>query len=457
MNNAVPRLLFAGGSSGSGKTTVSCAFLAALKSRGMNPAAFKCGPDFIDPMFHTTALGVPCRNLDIFLCGEATVRNLLAEHGRGRDIALIEGVMGLYDGMGQNQHCSSNHIAELTETPTILVVNCNGQSLSVAAQVYGMLHFRPNTIKGVIFNRIPEKMYGFYKKMLEDELGLPCFGFLPKLPDADISSRHLGLVTPAEIRDIHSKIEVLGQAAEAHLDLDGLLALSRSAPLLDTSDDMFLEDCAQPNVTIAVARDKAFCFYYEDSLDVLRRMGAHLEFFSPLEQECLPIGISGLILGGGYPEEHAAMLSANVAMRQSIRNAVHKGMPVFAECGGFMYLCNSLEDREGIVHPMLGLIDADARMTTSLKRFGYITLTAETDGAFCKKGQTFNAHEFHYSDSSDNGQSFKAVKPSGMSWQCIHTQGQIFAGYPHIHLRGALELAQAFVTRCAAYKQENGL
>ncbi len=457
MSNDIPRILFAGGSSGSGKTTLACAFLAALKHRGLNPAAFKCGPDFIDPMFHAVTLGVPCRNLDIFLCGEATVRSLLAENGRGRDIALIEGVMGLYDGTGRNQYCSSNHVAELTETPTVLVVNCNGQSLSVAAQVYGLLHFRSNTIKGVIFNRIPERMYDFYKTMIEEELGLPCFGFLPKLPDADIGSRHLGLVTPVEIEDVRYRIDLLGRAAEAHLDLDGLLELGRSAPPLETREDIRIESGARTDVTIAVARDTAFCFYYEDGLDLLRRMGAGLEFFSPLHDACLPPGACGLILGGGYPEEHAGALSANAAMHQSIREAARWGMPIFAECGGFMYLCRSLGDRQGTMYPMVGLIDAEARMTSSLKRFGYVTLTAETDSAFCRKGQTFNAHEFHYSDCSDNGAAFRAVKPSGASWNCVHVKDRIFAGYPHMHLRGVPDLARAFVAQCAAYKEEKGL
>lgn len=454
MKVKTPRLMFAGGSSGSGKTTLTCAFLAALKNRGLTPAAFKCGPDYIDPMFHTMALGISSRNLDIFMCGEESVKYLLTENGLGKDISVIEGVMGLYDGLGQSQHCSSNHLAMLTGSPTVLVVSGSGQSLSLAAQLFGYLKFRPNTVKGVVFNQTSEKMYQFYKKMLEDELGLASYGYLPKMPDAGIKSRHLGLVTPAEICDIQNRLGKLGRAAEGGLDIDGLLGLARSAGSLHYPN---INIRGEAEVSVAVAYDKAFCFYYEDNFDLLRRMGAKLEFFSPLRDSYLPQNVDGLILGGGYPEEHAAALAANATLLKNIKTAVRCGLPVFAECGGFMYLCRSLSDRQGASHPMLGLIDADTWMTTSLKRFGYVTLTAEADTAFCRCGDSFNAHEFHYSDSSDNGAAFRAVKANGLDWRCIHNQGRIFAGYPHVHFWGAPELARSFVGECAAYKREKGL
>lgn len=445
--------MLAAAGSGSGKTTLTCALLAALKRRGLSPAAFKCGPDYIDPMFHTRALGVMSRNLDIFLCGEENVKYLLAANAKGHDICIIEGVMGLYDGLGQSDECSSNQLALLTAAPTLLVINTRGQSLSLAAQIYGFLKFRPNNIRGVVLNRTSPGMYPFYKKMVEKELGLSVFGYLPELPDSRIESRHLGLVTPAEIENIQQRLDKLGRAAEESLDIDGIMALGNaSGPLEHTEIAMDKE----ADVTIAVAFDKAFCFYYEDNFDFLRRLGAKLEFFSPLDDAALPAKACGLLLGGGYPEEHAAALAANVSMLCGVRSAVQGGMPVFAECGGYMYLCRSLRDRRGAAHGMAGVIDAEAWMTESLKRFGYITLTAENGGMFCGKGYAFNAHEFHYSDSSDNGAAFSASKAGGAGWPCMHISGRVFAGYPHVHFWGAPGLARAFVRQCAAYKKENG-
>ncbi len=456
MISRIPRILLAGGSSGSGKTTLTCALLAALRGQGLDVAAFKCGPDFIDPMFHSLVSGRPSRNLDIFLCGEETVKYLLAKNAQGSDLAVLEGVMGLYDGMAQDQYGSSNHVAMLTETPTVLVVNGDGQSLSLAAQICGFLKFRPNTIKGVVFNGTSEKMYHFYSSMLENELELKSYGFLPKLPGAGIGSRHLGLVTPAEIADVNWRLEEMGRAAGESLDLKGLLEVGRSAGPLAVGDIPVAEQ-GGTGVTIAVAHDRAFCFYYEDSLDLLRQLGARLEFFSPLHDSELPAGACGLLLGGGYPEEHAAALSANTSMLHDIRDVARGGLPIFAECGGFMYLSRGLTDRQGSFHPMLGIIDAEAHMTTSLKRFGYITLTAESDTLFARRGDSFNAHEFHYSDTSDNGSAFMAVKSSGASWPCIHVMDRIFVGYPHMHFWGAPELARAFINVCAQYKKETGI
>lgn len=458
MRADAPRLMIAGSGSGSGKTTLSCGILAAFKKLGLDPAAFKCGPDYIDPMFHTEVLGLNSCNLDIFMCGEEAVRFLLARNARGHGLSVIEGVMGLYDGQGAGDYGSSNHLATLTGTPQVLVVNTRGEALTLAARLYGYLNFAPNNIKGVIFNNTTEKMYAFYRDMVEERLGLKAYGWLPPMPEAAFSSRRLGLITPAETAEVQTRLEAIAEACLNCLDIKGLAGLARSAAPFEYSD-MAAQKLA--NVNIAVARDKAFCFYYRDNLELLRELGARLEFFSPLDDAALPENIDGLILGGGYPEEHVQKLSANSSMLASVKNAGESGLPVLAECGGFMYLCRSLKDGTGREHPMSGLVGADAFMTETLGRFGYITLTAGRDNFLCRRSTVLRGHEFHYSDSTAGGDAFKAVKSGGRNWPCVHASGpedrlKIFAGYPHFHFRGNPDLAASFVKACAEYAKGRG-
>jgi cobyrinic acid a,c-diamide synthase len=451
MRAEIPRIMIAGAGSGSGKTTLTCALLLVMKKRGLNPAAFKCGPDYIDPMFHGRVPGIKSRNLDIFLCGENAVKHLLAENSRGRDLAVIEGVMGLYDGLGATDRCSSNHLSMLTGTPAVLAVDGGGAGVSLAAQIYGYRHFLPNSLKGIVINRCREKMYPFYKKLIEERLDLPVYGYLPPVPEALFPSRHLGLVLPDEIGDIREKLEALGEICARSADLDGLLALARSCEPLDY-DRIPVERLA--DVPVGVALDPAFCFYYEDNFDLLRGMGARLEFFSPLRDASVPENVCGLIFGGGYPEEYAGELSGNVSMRESVRAAAGRGMPVLAECGGFLYLGRSLKDMQGTEYPMAGVFGSSAAMAPSLQRFGYVRLRAEKDNLLCRKGAELRAHEFHYSDGTDNGTAFTAMKDGGARWPCIHATDRIFAGYPHLHLWGAPDAAAGFISQCDAYRRE---
>lgn len=445
----VPRLMIAGTGSGSGKTTVTCALLLVLQKQGFVPAAFKGGPDYVDPMFHSRVLGVPSRNLDLFLCGEEDVPCLLARNAKVADIAVIEGVMGLYDGLGQSNTCSSNHLATVTATPEILVVSPKGQGLSLVAQLYGYLHFLPNTIKGVILNKVSAKMYTYYKSMIKEHLGLRLYGYLPLLPEAEFASRKLGLAPPGEIEGIQTRLYALATVAEQTLDIDGLLELSRQTAPLEYCPVRIEKQC---HVTLAVARDEAFCFYYEDGLELLRLMGAKTVFFSPLHDGSLPEGCSGVLIGGGYPEEHAPKLSDNVSMRASIRGAIDKGLPVMAEGGGYLYLCRSLKTLDGEEYPMVGGVEAEGFITPSLQRFGYSTLTASSHNMFCEKGETLRAHEYHYGDSSDNGNGFTAQKNNGTSWPAVHAQGNLFAGLPQIHFWGNKNAALKFLQTCAQYK-----
>ena len=332
-----PRVAVVGTGSGCGKTTVVCALLQAFCNRGLKAASFKCGPDYIDPMFHQKVIGTPSRNLDLFFCGEDTVRYLFCRAAADAEISVIEGVMGMYDGIGPDtQEASSNHLAMVTKTPEILVVNTRGMSLSAAALLSGYAQFAPNQLAGVIFNGSSAGMYPSYAKMAQS-LGLQPLGYFPVVPQASVESRHLGLVTAGEIENLKEKMMLLAETAEKTLDLDGILQLAQSTVTLEYKKPS-LPPLQQVSVRIGVALDEAFCFYYADNLKLLEEMGAKLVPFSPLHDKSLPPDLDGLYLGGGYPELYARSLAENETMRQSVRQAVTNEMPTIAECGGFLYL-----------------------------------------------------------------------------------------------------------------------
>ena len=443
-----PRVLFAAPSSGSGKTTIVCGVLRALKNRGKKVAAFKCGPDFIDPLFHEHVVGVPSGTLDLFFSGADELRRLYAAHAEGCDCAVIEGVMGYYDGLAaDSDRASSYAVAKALDAPTVLIVDARGQSLSALAAIKGFLTFRPDSrIAGVIFNRMSEHVYN----ALKDDaaaLGVVPIGYVPKSDALMIESRHLGLLTPGEIGDLEAKLDALAALLERTLDLDALLSLSERAPALDVPEEPAI--APMPHARIAVARDEAFCFLYRDNLDVLKRCGAELVFFSPLHDSALPEGTQGLILPGGYPELYAKTLSANAPMRAAICTAIGNGMPCLAECGGFLYLHDTLEDMAGETHPMCGVIRSAAVRTEKLSRFGYITLTAREDGAFFKAGESIKAHEFHYFESKDCGSAFCAGKPNGREWMCMHQTGNLLAGFAHLWYGSNPKPIERFVRACA--------
>ena len=437
------RLLIGGTGSGCGKTTVTSAVLRALKRRNEKLHAFKCGPDYIDPMFHTAAVGVPSRNLDLFFVDGQTARAQLAACIPPGGIGVIEGAMGFYDGVsGDTDQASAAHLARETGTPAVLVARPRGQSLSLAAELSGFRTFGENTLAGVILNDVPQAMYPYYKKIAE-KAGLHVFGHLPPVPEAAIPDRHLGLVTAGEIADLERKLDLLADAAERCIDLDGLLALARSAGPLAGRLKALPSVTGKP-VRIAVARDEAFCFYYEDNFDVLRALGAKLVFFSPLRDRALPTGVDGLYLGGGYPELHVETLQKNKSMRESVRRAVEGGLPTIAECGGFLYLHHMLCGRA-----MAGALFGAADMTAHLQPFGYVTLSARQDNLLCPAGGEIRAHEFHYVASDLVGDGFTARKPNGRSWPCVVATPTLYAGFPHLYFRSNPLFAENFVRRCA--------
>lgn len=444
---AAPRLVIGGTGSGCGKTTVTCALLQAFVDRGLDTAAFKCGPDYIDPMFHSRVIGARSRNLDAFLCRRETVPQLLAKHAG--ELSVIEGVMGYYDGLGGiSSENSTADIARLTQSPTVLVVSARGMSLSLAALLRGYLDFEHNTICGVILNGIAPAMTEYYAQIVEQNTGLTVYGALPYDESCVIQSRHLGLVTAGEITDLKQKMQALAQHARIGIDLDGLFKLACTAPGLESTQPHYPR-CGD-GLRIAVAQDEAFCFSYADSLDVLTQMGAQLVPFSPLHDTCLPKDIDGLLLCGGYPELYAEQLGNNRFLLQQLRTEIQNGLPTVAECGGFLLLHDTLD---GV--PMAGVCGGAAHMTKRLGPFGYITLTAKQDTLLCAAGEQLYAHEFHYAQSEQQGDCFHAQKPlRTRSWDCIHATETLYAGYPHIHFAGNVRAAQKFLSACRTYHEE---
>ena len=451
------RLMIAGTASGSGKTTVTCGLLALLKARGLAVRACKVGPDYLDPAFHEQVLGVPSRNLDLFLGSADLARSLIVVGGLKGDLTLIEGVMGYYDGIATTDAASSYDVARATGTPVVLVVDARGRALSVAAEVAGFARFRePSQVAGVILNRVTPSYYPQLREAVERETGVPVVGYVPHIEAAQLESRHLGLVAAEEVRDLRERVGMVARELERSVDVDALLALARQAPALEAPPLPGVHaQRGGVEPVIAVARDAAFSFYYHDALALLERLGAQLAYFSPLAGEGIPAGACGLYLGGGYPELHAQELSAHKELRDELREAVAAGMPTIAECGGFLYLHETLEDAAGVRWPMVGALSGHAQRGERLGRFGYVTLVARHDSLLARAGEEIPAHEFHYWQSDEPGDAFRAQKPaSARGWDTGVATPTLYAGFPHLYLCGYPTAAERFVEACRAFGAE---
>ena len=449
----IPRILLCAPASGSGKTLITCGILQALVDRGKKVASFKCGPDYIDPMFHGRVIGTKSRNLDTFFTDADTTRYLFAENAADCEIAVAEGVMGYYDGLGGVRTEGSTYdVARTLAMPSVLIVNSRGASLSILATIKGFLDFRPDSrIRAVILNQVSPMIYAQLKPLIEQELGIRVLGYVPKLTDLNLESRHLGLVLPGEIEELKEKLKRLAAAIEETLDLDALIQLANDTEELEYEEPKLPK--ANYPVRIAVAADDAFCFTYLDNLALLEKMGAELVYFSPLKDKKLPENVSGMILSGGYPELHGKELAANGSMRQSIRSAIESGMPCIAECGGFLYLHRELEDQDGHFYPMAGVLDAKAYRTPKLGRFGYIHLTAKETQLLGAAGREIRGHEFHYWESEQCGESFHAKKPVGKrEWDCVNGSATLYAGFPHLFFWSAPEAAETYLKKCKEYQ-----
>lgn len=447
------QFLLAAPRSGSGKTTMTCALLMALKRRGCAPCAFKSGPDYIDPMFHRAVLGVESRSLDLFFSAPETVRTLYAKGAAGHGAAVCEGAMGFYDGLGGvSDRASAWHLADTLGLPVLLVVEPKGQSLTLAAELNGLVNFRtPSHIAGILLNNCTARMHALLAPMLEKETGLPVLGFLPKLPEAVIGSRHLGLYTAAEVENLQQKLALLADAAEEHIDWPRLLALcEKEPPALPVQPET-----PPARVRIAVAQDEAFCFTYAETLEAFRDAGAEVVFFSPLRDTALPENIGGLYLPGGYPELHARELSENTSLLREIKQKIESGLPTAAECGGFLYLGQSLTDAEGQSWPMAGVLPGEAKDAGRLVRFGYAALSADSDSLLFRAGESFPIHEFHHWDSTANGTALAAKKPvGGAEWRCGFVNEHFYAGFPHLYWAGT-PLPQRFAAAAENYRRDH--
>lgn len=448
MTRNSPRIVLAGTNSGCGKTTITCALLQAFVNRGLKVGAFKCGPDYIDPMFHSRIIGAKSGNLDLHFFDGNTARYLLGKNSENCDVSVIEGVMGFYDGLSlTSTRASTYEVSQVTESPVVLIVNAKGASVSVLATIYGFLNFCPNNrIAGVILNQCSAGTYPALENLVRERFDgrVTPLGYFPRLDDCVLESRHLGLVTAAEVAGLKEKLQRMAVQAEKTIDLDGMLRLAGQASPISCQPVIFPR--LEP-VRIAVARDKAFCFYYEDSLEALKEMGADLVSFSPLWDSALPEDIHGLYLGGGYPELYTCQLSENVPMRTSVRSALERGLPCIAECGGFMYLTEAIGE-----DAMAGFLPGTCYDTGKLTRFGYVTLRAKRENLLCGAGETIPAHEFHHWDCTVSGDSFSAEKPSGKSWDCAVAADRLYAGFPHFHFYANPVFAKNFYKACLKEK-----
>ena len=465
-----PRIMLAAPKSGSGKTLLTCGLLEVLRRRGLNPIACKCGPDYIDPMFHRYVLGIPGRNLDSFFLPAEGVRKVLVDAVREEQagIAVLEGVMGYYDGLGGTETSASSwEIAEITDTPAILVLDCKGASLSAAAMASGFLHFRKKShIAGVILNRVSSMYYERLAAAVEEASGLPVLGYLPESEEYRMESRHLGLFLPGEIDRLRERIGRLADQMEKSIAVEQVLEVAGMLPLrIENKEKEKAENesmeaesiakfpaCQEQKVTsrvrIGVARDEAFCFYYQENFRLLEQMGAELVYFSPLRDKKIPDRVDGLLFGGGYPENYARELAKNAAMRESIRRSIAAGMPFLAECGGFLYLHRTLEGSDGKHWEMAGVYPFDAYRTNRLRRFGYVRLLTSS-------GQEIHGHEFHYWESEDPGTDWEAVKPTGnRSWRCIHEKGGQIGGFPHLYYASCPDFLRKWLDVCAKGSQQ---
>ncbi len=438
--NTIPSFIVSGTSSGSGKTTVALGLMAAFRQKGYAVQPFKCGPDFIDPGLHNLITGKVSRNLDLWMSGEEFVKKTLARNSCGADIAIIEGVMGMFDG----GISSSGSLAEALDLPGILVLDVRSMAESAAAIVKGFETLRPRAApKGIILNRVASKRH---LQLVSDAIREHCqaeiLGYLPRTIEFEIPSRHLGLLTSDEAPLSPEAIHLLAETIAEHVDLDRLEKLCRGGiePIISSSFSVNPSLCR-----IGVARDKAFCFYYEDNFDILREAGCELIFFSPLEDTQLPSDLDAIYLGGGYPELYAKELSNNQKMISAIHNWIESDRVVYAECGGFMYLTEGITDHDAVFHKMVGTFPVKAHMQKSRASLGYREVRTVTASCFGAPGIVLRGHEFHYSSIDEMPEHIERAYAVNNGTREGYTYKKVLGGYMHLHLGSAPQAAAEFI------------
>ncbi len=479
-----PRLVLAGTGSGVGKTSVSAGIMAALAGRGLVVQPYKVGPDYIDPAFHNFVTGRKSRNLDSWMLDEDTLRRLFLASAPDAEtgVSIIEGVMGLFDGHSREDRGSTAHTAEILSAPVVLIINGASTSRSAAALVHGFNTFKPGfKLAGVIVNQAAGAgHYELLKNYIEQEAGVKCFGFLGKNPAFGLESRHLGLVPSVEVKDLKTRLEALAEAVEQTIDLNAILNLAASAPEIEIpphtqqttrrpgrahsqprpsprTDAKHLRVQGEALVRIGVALDQAFNFYYQDGLELLTVLGAELVPFSPIRDAALPPDLAGLYIGGGFPEIFASELAANVSLRREIAERLNNGLPAYAECGGLMYLGQSLTDFEGREHEMAGFFPHRTAMTKKLQNFGYVELNFARDTVLGPAGTQVRAHEFHHSQiiGPEPEYVMDIKKSPARGWRGGAALKNVLAAYPHIHFQANPALAEHFLSRCRQVRGEH--
>lgn len=455
--------MISGTASGTGKTTVTLAILAALRRRGLTVQPFKGGPDYLDTGHHTRIAQRASRNLDTWMLSEAANVEVLRTQAEGADVLVVEGMMGLFDGKkGDSEKGSSAEIAKLLRLPVLLVVDAGKTARSIAAVVLGFELFDPELpLAGIILNRVAsERHLQMLRTAIEARCRTPVLGWLPRQPAITITERHLGLQSVEEQSDTQVRREALADLAEAHLDLDKILRLQCALDLSPASRQVSRgrNSAAAPPVRIGVARDPAFTFYYEDNFDLLRSLGAELVPFSPLADDTLPAGLDALYLGGGYPELHGPALSGNQAMLSAVHRFAACGRPVYAECGGMMYLSQSLTTRDGVAYEMTGVLPFSVEMTARLVRFGYATVKFTGDCILGPAGTVIRGHSFHYSRDVDTSRVPTrydvqySLSGEHQAEGFSNAAGNVLASYTHLHFRANPSVAEHFLEAIRAAK-----
>ena len=448
-----PGILIAAVKSGSGKTTFTCALLEALKQRNLNPTAFKCGPDYIDPMFHQKVIEVPSENLDPFFSTEDQLKKIYETVAKQSEISVIEGVMGLFDGLGGvSEEGSAYHLASILNLPIVLIIDAHGMGRSIIPLISGFLQYDTfHLIKGIVLNKVSETFYEMIRKEIEQELQVEVLGYIPKKKEMNLESRHLGLKLPDEIKGLKEQIVLASKIIEETVSIDKIIEIAGRKKKQRGKEEK--EATRKKQVKIAVAKDPAFCFYYEENLRMLEQNGAECIYFSPLKDRELPEDVDGILLGGGYPELYAKELEKNVSMRNSVKKSIEEGMPSIAECGGFLYLHDELEDEKNQRYEMCHVLKGKCFYKGKLVRFGYINLFEKNEEWM--QGTSIKAHEFHYFDSECNGDSCMAVKPVGKrKWDAIQKGKRNFWGFPHLYYASNPAFVTHFIEEACYYKKE---
>jgi cobyrinic acid a,c-diamide synthase len=449
-------IVIAGTVSGVGKTTIATGLMGSLTRRKLKVQPFKTGPDYIDPSYHTWVTGVPSRNLDTWMLSRQAVVELFNRSTKGKDIAVIEGVMGLYDGLtSTTDEASTAELAKLLGAPVLLVADSRKGARSIAAMVAGYKNFDPLLrLGGVILNGIGSEAHlNFCREAIEHYTGVKVVGYLPRRDDLKLPERHLGLIPAVEGPAGQDFLEKLIAQIETTFDIEAILRIAGQASSPETKTALFPEVTKPPVVSIAVARDKAFSFYYQDSLALLEAWGAEIVPFSPMEDTSLPAGVSGIYIGGGFPELFAEQLAANTTMKSTIVEAINTGMPVYAECGGLMYLGEKICDLNGKDHAMLGVLPVATRIDKRRLSLGYRTVEALADGPVLRRGEIVRGHEFHWSVLQESSYKANAYRISGKSRGTEgFQQGNLLASYIHFHLASLPSMSTRLIEVCRNFR-----